>query len=59
LVLPEAIDSLLRAGRIEVQVLPTRGIGFGLTHADDRVQVSTMLRRLVEAEEYPQLLWDV
>ena len=59
LVLPEAIDSLLRAGRIEVQVLHTRGIGFGLTHPDDRPQVSTMLRRLVEAGEYPQLLWDV
>ncbi|HSR92125.1 MAG TPA: NTP transferase domain-containing protein [Gemmatimonadales bacterium] len=59
LVLPEAIDSLLRADRIEVQVLPTRGIGFGLTHPDDRPQVSTMLRRLVEAGEYPQLLWDV
>ena len=59
LVLPEAIDSLLRAGEIEAQVLPTRSIGFGLTHPDDRPQVSTMLRRLVEAGEYPQLLWDV
>jgi len=59
LVLPEALDSLLRAGGIEVQVLPTRGIGFGLTHPDDRPFVSTMLRRLVEAGEYPQPLWGV
>jgi hypothetical protein len=59
LVLPEAIDSLLRAARIEVEVLPTRGIGFGLTHPDDRPYVSMMLRRLVEAGDYPQLLWGV
>jgi hypothetical protein len=58
LVLPEAIDSLLRGGEIEVEVLPTRSIGFGLTHPEDRPQVSVMLRRLVEAGEYPQLLWD-
>ena len=58
LVLPEAIDSLLRRGEIEVDVLPTRSIGFGLTHPEDLPRVSAMLRRLVEAGEYPQLLWD-
>ncbi|HEU5153698.1 MAG TPA: hypothetical protein VFU03_03105, partial [Gemmatimonadales bacterium] len=56
--LPEAMDSLLRAGEIEIQVLPTRAIGFGLTHPDDRPQVEALLRRLVEAGEYPQLLWE-
>jgi hypothetical protein len=58
LVLPEAMDSLLRAGEIEAQVLPTRSIGFGLTHPDDKPQVAATLRRLVEAGEYPQLLWE-
>jgi hypothetical protein len=59
LVLPEAMNALLRAGEVEIQVLPTRAIGFGLTHPDDRAHVSAMLRRVVEAGEYPQLLWEV
>jgi UTP-glucose-1-phosphate uridylyltransferase len=58
LVLPEAMNSLLRVGEIEIQVLPTQAIGFGLTHPEDRSQVAAMLRRQVEAGEYPQLLWD-
>jgi len=56
--LPQAMDALLRAGEIEIQVLPTRAIGFGLTHPEDRPEVEALLRRLVEAGEYPQLLWD-
>jgi len=58
LVLPEAIDSLLRAGGIEVQVLPSRGIGFGLTHPEDKPQVAATLRGLVQAGHYPQALWE-
>ena len=56
--LPEAIDALLRGGEVEVDVLPTPNVGFGLTHPEDRPRVSLILRRLVEAGEYPQLLWD-
>jgi hypothetical protein len=58
LVLPEAIDSLLRVGRIQVQILPTSGIGFGLTHPEDKPQVAATLRGLVQAGHYPQVLWE-
>ena len=58
LVLPEAMDSLLRAGVIEVDVLPTRSIGFGLTHPEDKPQVAATLRSLVQAGHYPQVLWE-
>jgi hypothetical protein len=58
LVLPEAMDSLLRAGVIEVDVLATRSIGFGLTHPEDKPQVAATLRSLVQAGHYPQVLWE-
>ncbi len=57
-VLPEAIDRLLQQGAVQVQVIPTRSIGCGLTHPDDKPQVAATLRRRVQAGEYPQVLWE-
>jgi len=35
-----------------------RGIGFGLTHPEDKPQVAATLRGLVQAGHYPQALWE-
>jgi len=56
--LPEAVNRLVQAGRIRVNVIDAPGPWFGMTHADDRPRVRAGLQGLVEAGVYPRTLWE-
>jgi hypothetical protein len=55
--LPDAVGSLIRAGRARVRVLPTPSPWFGMTHREDAPRVAESLRALVAKGEYPSPLW--
>lgn len=52
--LPVMVDSLTRAGMLEVSVLRTAGRWFGMTYQQDREAVAQELRRLHERGDYPE-----
>jgi UTP-glucose-1-phosphate uridylyltransferase len=56
--IPMSVGSLVQAGRATCEVLPTAAAWFGATYADDKPLVQAGLRRLIEAGEYPESLWD-
>jgi NDP-sugar pyrophosphorylase family protein len=55
--LPAVVDSLVKAGRATVRVLPTDDRWFGITYREDSGGVSTAIQTLVECGEYPTRLW--
>jgi hypothetical protein len=56
--LPTVIRQTVRQEACRVRVLDSGGRWFGMTHPDDRPRVETALRRLVDAGQYPERLWD-
>lgn len=57
-ILPTAICDLLEADRARVQLLPAAGKWIGMTYQDDMPHVRRAIRALVEAGEYPPVLWE-
>jgi len=55
--LPDVVDGLIRDGRARVRVLPGGGPWFGVTYKEDRAGVMRSIRALIDAGEYPELLW--
>jgi hypothetical protein len=55
--LPDLVDALIREGRARVRVLPGGGPWFGVTYKEDRAGVMRSIRALIDAGEYPELLW--
>ena len=55
--IPDAVTEMVAAGRLRIRVRPAIDDWFGLTHADDRADVSGRLRALVDAAAYPCPLW--
>lgn len=55
--LPDAVRAWLAAGEARVRVLRHAGRWFGLTHPQDRGEVSAALRRLIAEGTYPSPLW--
>jgi UTP-glucose-1-phosphate uridylyltransferase len=55
--LPEAVNDLLRAGQLSVELKTAPGPWFGLTHQRDREETAVGLRRLTDAGVYPTPLW--
>lgn len=55
--LPDAVNDLLRSGRVSVEVLPTRSQWFGLTYKADQPRVAERLREMHARGEYPPRLW--
>jgi len=53
--LPTFVDSLIKAGKIEVEVLKTTSRWYGVTYREDKEGVSAALSRLHENGEYPKL----
>ena len=56
--LPFAVDSLIRAGRAEIQVLHSSDSWFGITYREDKPFVQAALRDLVARGAYPERLFD-
>ena len=55
--LPEAMNDLVRAGKLSVRLETAPGPWFGLTHQRDREQTAVGLQRLTGAGVYPTPLW--
>jgi UTP-glucose-1-phosphate uridylyltransferase len=53
----EVVDGMIQRGDAEVAVLPTNEKWMGVTYADDKPQVMTGIRALVNAGVYPENLW--
>jgi UTP-glucose-1-phosphate uridylyltransferase len=53
----EVVDGMIQRGDAEVAVLPTNEKWMGVTYADDKPQVMTGIRALVNAGVYPADLW--
>jgi hypothetical protein len=56
--LPTVIRQAVRRGACRVRVLEPGSRWFGMTHPADRPRVEAALRRLVDAGQYPERLWD-
>ena len=56
--LPELIDGMIRRGEADVAVLPTNEKWMGVTYADDKPQVMSGIRALVNSGLYPENLWE-
>ena len=54
--IPTVVDTLIRQGLAQVQVLNTDARWFGATYASDRDMVIEHLAKLTDAEEYPSPL---
>jgi UTP-glucose-1-phosphate uridylyltransferase len=55
--LPTVVDSLIRQGRAEVEVLYSRERWLGVTYPEDKPRVAAGIRDLVKAGVYPPRLW--
>ncbi len=55
--LPDAINQLIREGRVQVKVLPTPAAWFGVTYREDRPVVVENVHALIQAGAYPERLW--
>ncbi len=54
---PKVVDDLIKAGRVDVRVLPTSSKWFGVTYPEDKETVVASIRALSEQGEYPSPLW--
>ena len=55
--LPMVVDSLLKAGKASVSVLPTPDSWFGITYAEDKAAVAAEFDRMVKEGVYPSPLF--
>jgi len=55
--LPSVVNELLQEGKARVKVLPTSEKWYGITNPEDRVQVQSAIRNMVERGVYPANLW--
>lgn len=55
--LPACVQDVMHSGRARVAVLPTNDAWVGITHRDDRPQVSAHVASLIAEGVYPHALW--
>ena len=55
--LPALVDSFIKAEQCRLKVLTTQEQWFGVTYKDDKPEVQSNIRRLVDAGVYPKKLW--
>ena len=55
--LPELVDGLIQRGEATVDVLPSNEKWMGVTYTEDKPEVMTGIRALVDAGVYPKDLW--
>ena len=57
--IPSVVDTAIGAGQAEVSMLTTNEQWIGVTYPEDKPQVVTRIRSLIEAGVYPENLWGV
>lgn len=55
--LPLLVSDLIKSGKAEVDVKPTKAVWYGMTYKEDHEKVSSSIAKLVEKGEYPKSLW--
>ena len=55
--LPEMIDSLIKAGKAKVDVLETKDTWFGVTYQEDKASVTAAFEKLVKDGVYPENIY--
>jgi len=55
--IPLGVDIAIRQGKAVCRVLPTESQWFGVTYQEDKPRVVAAVQSLVDAGEYPSLLW--
>ncbi len=55
--LPEVIDTLIKTGKAEVEVLESSDEWFGVTYAEDKATVTAAFRKLTDEGVYPDGLY--
>jgi len=56
--LPSLVDTMIKAQKIQVDVIKTNEKWFGVTYAGDKILVETSIETLIEKEIYPRKLWE-
>ena len=54
--IPFVVDEMIHEGKATVDVLPTDSSWFGVTYREDKPFVTSEIRKLVDAGEYPEKL---
>ena len=54
--LPTMVDSLIKAGKLDVSVLSTNSVWFGVTYKEDKEYVSAELIKMHQSGKYPEKL---
>ena len=57
LVIPTSVNDLIAKGKASVKVLSTSSNWFGITYPDDKEEVISRIRQLIQLGEYPDNLW--
>lgn len=55
--IPMYVDELIKAHKIDVEVLTSNAEWFGVTYQEDKPVVIEKIRQLIESGKYPQKLW--
>lgn len=55
--IPGVVDTLLRAGLAQTEVVPTTAKWLGMTYTEDKPLVRAGIQALIEKGEYPARLW--
>lgn len=55
--IPMYVDELIKAHKVDVEVLTSNAEWFGVTYQEDKPVVIEKIKHLIEAGKYPQKLW--
>lgn len=56
--IPEVVGSLIRSGHAKVKVIDTTAVWYGVTYKEDKDQVVSSIKALVDSGVYPKGLWN-
>lgn len=56
--LPSSVDAMIKAGAVDVKVLKSGDVWYGVTYKEDKQAVQAAMKAKHEAGQYPTPLWD-
>jgi len=56
--LPSVVDSMVKAGTAEVEVLTTGERWYGVTYKEDKPTVKAAIAQMIADGKYPEKLWN-
>lgn len=55
--IPDAVYQMILENKVNVQVLPTTAVWYGITYKEDKNEVVENIKKLIKQKEYPENLW--